>query len=685
MKHLRYTFLCAILTLVFFSGHAQEKPIKLKDINKDNLKMKYYPKDSSANALILCDYGHTYFRYYQDRGFRIIFERHVRKKIFNKNGYSHADFSIPLYQTSKRKENLSKIRGYTYNLKNGRESRTRLKKRNIYNEEKTENIEYAKFSMPEVREGSIIELKYTIESDFLYNISDWQFQHKIPVKWSGYIVEIPEYFHFNNHSYGHEPYAMTDQDIEWESFFITRKYKGTDGGIYSSSNNSGHYKQEIDYKTVVYKWVAKDLPAFEEEPYMTTASNYMNRVEFELSKITFPRRKTQYYAKSWESIKDELYKNRHFGKQINRPNTFLNEKVEVINNFTENLSVRMNIVYEYIKNTLHWNSEKDVTTDNSLRKVWKEKTGNSAEINLLLTAMLRKSGIDANPVILSTRDHGIIHPFHASLNQTNYVISCASIDGEDYFLDATEPYGKINMLPKRCLNGKGRLMSEQETKDVSLQTEIPYKVKNFAIIKLDDQKVQATIKSVKSDYAGYNFRKRYSSFNNEEEYIKNLEKDNNIEINSYSIENIDSLDKKVTVNLDSVIVKDYTQAGNRIYFNPVIYRKLTENPFKLDTRKYPVDYAYPYTYSSNYQVKIPEGYKVENIPESKVFKTKKNKAQYLYSMKQVGNNIVLTSIFAINKPIFNEKEYHELKAFYDDVIKKQSEQIVFKKKELSNL
>jgi hypothetical protein len=83
----------------------------------------------------------------------------------------------------------------------------------------------------------------------------------------------------------------------------------------------------------------------------------------------------------------------------------------------------------------------------------------------------------------------------------------------------------------------------------------------------------------------------------------------------------------------------------------------------------------------NYQVKIPEGYGIESLPKSEIIRMPHNDAQFMYSAKKIGNKVMVTNIFAINKSIFLENEYRELRSFYDNMIRKQSEQIVFKKNE----
>lgn len=682
MKKAFKSYLIGMILILFASSiYAQKKPIELKEIDKKNLEMQVYPFDSSANAVILCDYGKSYFRYDQNQGFQLVFERHIRKKIFNSNAFDEADFAIPLYQDGGHNEDITYLKAYTYNLEDGKIERSRLRRRNIYYEDKNENLRYANFSLPDVREGSIVELKYTVLSDFLYTLNGWQFQHKIPVKWSEYIVQIPEYFKYNQHAYGFEPYKINTQRTKNRNFTINQKTRY----VTTSGADTKLNTVRIDFKEDVYHWAAEDLPAFKEEPYMTCASNYMNRIEFELAMVKMPRSKPEYYSKTWNFIQKELYEDSEFGGQLDRGNTFFNDHAEKIIQSSEDPTKRMQMAFDFVKNHMKWNSEYGVYTDQSLRNAWNEKTGNVAEMNLLLTVLLQKAGIKAHPVILSTRSHGLIHPSHPSISQTNYVIACALIDGKEYLMDATEHYSKINMLPVRCLNGKGRLMTDNSSRPVNLQPQISYKENNFAMIQIEEDKLVANIKSTKDDYAAYRFRNSYTGYKNKKEYIKEVEENNHFQTKDIHIKNLKTPKEAVTLRFDSVTTSEITKAGNMIYLNPIIYQKREENPFKLEDRKYPVDYGHPYHIIYRFQVQIPERYEIESLPKSAVFKTTKNKAQFAYSAKQIGNNIVLTNIFAINNTIFLDHEYRQLKNFYDKVINKQAEQIVLKKKEVAEL
>ena len=91
---------------------------------------------------------------------------------------------------------------------------------------------------------------------------------------------------------------------------------------------------------------------------------------------------------------------------------------------------------------------------------FKKREGNVADINLLLAVLLRKAGIDADLMILSTRDNGVANSDYPMIDQYNYVICVASIKGMDPVnLDASQHYNGFGELPPSCYNGYGHMIS----------------------------------------------------------------------------------------------------------------------------------------------------------------------------------------------------------------------------------
>ncbi|MFM8740804.1 MAG: hypothetical protein ACKOC0_11455, partial [Cytophagales bacterium] len=106
---------------ISLSLYAQKPPLKFGDVTTDELKMTIYPKDSSAKAVVLADFGESKLEYNQSKSsFQVLFERTRRLKILTKEGLDWANFNIPLYHNPSDEEKLTNLKAITYNLENGK-------------------------------------------------------------------------------------------------------------------------------------------------------------------------------------------------------------------------------------------------------------------------------------------------------------------------------------------------------------------------------------------------------------------------------------------------------------------------------------------------------------------------------------------------------------------------------------
>lgn len=123
----------------------------------------------------------------------------------------------------------------------------------------------------------------------------------------------------------------------------------------------------------------------------------------------------------------------------------------------------MTAILNYVKSNIKWNNYLGYGCEKGVRKAYKEKIGNCADINLMLTAMLGYSGLQAHPVLISTRSNGI--NFFPSTEGFNYVIAGVETPTGIALLDATDEFSTINVLPLRDLNWIGRLIRKDGTSE----------------------------------------------------------------------------------------------------------------------------------------------------------------------------------------------------------------------------
>lgn len=338
--------------------------------------------------------------------------------------------------------------------------------------------------------------------------------------------------------------------------------------------------------------------------------------------------------------------------------------------------------YETIRKKIKWNDEEYLFPSGDVNYRLKKASGNSADVNVALILLLHRLDIEAYPVALSTRKNGMLTFFSPTFNKLNYLVVLAKIGGESILLDATDEYLPAGYLPERCLNGSARIIDNKISGWIELKLAGKSKEKLFADVKLNTEGIiSGDLSYVRNEYAGYNFRKDYAKYNDKSEYIRKIEHTNpGLRIIETSFQNIDSVYKpeidkyKIQYNGNT----DITDSS--ITFYPIFVERVDANPFKLEDRKIPVDFIYPIEKNYVFRFEIPENYKVAEMPASTNLALPDNNGKFIYKVAVQGNIVQVSCIISISKPNFTQIEYPYVKQLYAEIVQKESEPIVIKKK-----
>ena len=672
-----------ILSILFFSffvlnyGFSQQK-VKFGKIDKADLEMMYYPTDSSAAAAILHNTGFTQLEYDKNLGdFVYSHDRHFRIKILDKAGLDWADFTINLYKNGSDQEKLTKFVAIVANLKNGKIEETKVVKKDLFSQATSEHNNQKKIAFPKVQVGSIIDIKYTVLSPFYITLTDWQFQHEIPVRYSEYRVDYPEWFTYKAKFKGYDTQYITTLDLSPTSSTIvlnpiTRRNAATTAQT-----------RTINYSKMRHGWVANEMPAFVEEAYISTVDNFLVAVDFELSATDIPGSSWTSYARTWEELGQTMMQSSHFGKQLNKSKTkFLSDEVKSVTEGFTTPEEKVAALYYFLKSKVAWNGSHSAFIETSLKEAYNQGKGNSADINLMLMGILQQAGFKADAILLSTKGHGFLNPAFPSLRQFNYVIVRVEIAPEKYMLlDATNKSLPMHLLPPKCINDSGLLVRKEGIKWVDLTNKGKYyQSRSMDLTLNEDMDLEGSMKVRCKDYAAYLMRENYIEEGNETDYMAAIESNNEgLSIRQHDIENIQDINKSVKETSEVTISNQVMEGGDLLYLNPMLTFGMEENPFTLEERTYPVDYPYAQSKVYALNLTIPEGYAIEEIPESKAIAMPEKSGNFNYTAKVQGNKLTIVSQFKINKNLFLPTEYQSLKAFYNIVIEKHSEQIVLKK------
>jgi hypothetical protein len=668
----RFGTYLALLLLFSVVAAAQKPPIKFGDVPIEQLQMKVYDKDSSAAAVVLADYGESTIDY-GNNAFLIRFVRIRRVKIFNKDGYEWGNMTIPLYRDRGVDEDLSSVKAVTYNLEGNKIVETKMKNDAIFKDVADQNLILAKLALPNVREGSVVEITYTINSPYIFNFQDWDFQTTIPTIWSEYRTRIPEYFTYKKFVQGYLPVSVNESKTEYKAFNInTRVQTGITGAKTTA------VQDRIDYAENFNRLVIKDAPAFKSEPYMTTYRNYISRINFELSIVKIPGQEIQTYNDSWEDLNKDFLKTDNFGGVV-RGSGFLKDEVEQLVAGKTDPREKIGAIYSWVKNNVEWDGQYRKFSDGNLRQVLNNKKGSSAEINLMLVSMLQKAGFAASPVLISTRDHGFVRKETPVSSQFNYVIALVTVEDKSVLLDATDRSLAMNILPLRCINGDGFIISPEKPGWIGINSSKARTTATSEFTLSPEGKLSGKVTFSHDSYFAQNTRKKYFS-EGKEEYQKEVASTYQWEITSGEFENLEKLSESVKENYQVQLNEHIQHTGDKMYINPILVYRIDKNPFQSESRQYPVDYGSPEDRLFMTKIAIPEGWMVEELPQAKALVLPANSGRYVYSITQTGNVISVTSQLVINKALFSHEEYVPLRDFYSQVVAKQAEQVVLKKK-----
>ncbi len=663
-------FVIILIALLLISHIVTGQSEKFGKVSKEEMEQTLYAKDSSANAVVLFKKRNTFYDYDNTVGWRLITEVHERIKLFNKDGFDYASKKIPLYIG--KADELFTIKGYTYNLENNKIEKTKLNNDAVFKEEVTDSWGSRNFTMPNLKEGSIVEWKYTIMSPYTRSIDDLICQYDIPIKKLSAKVQIPEYYEFNAVSNPYNPVKLKREKVQ-KTYSITQMNRSAAG---FSATKTSYSKNDVRLDENVFKVEQQDIPALKEEPYVNNIDNYRAKINFEIAAYRPPNGVAEYYNTSWNEVTESILESPNFGGQLRKTNFFEDDLNLILDKYTAN-NERILSIFEFIKRKVTWNeSYGKYTDDGGIKKAYKEGSGNVAEVNLCLISMLRAAGINANPVLVSTRSHGI--PIFPTKKGFNYVIAAVESNGIVTLLDATEKYSSPNILPLRDLNWEGRLIrNDGSSMSISLYPK-SYNVKAVNLsVKLN---TQGTINGIMiTNYNGLNalnYRNNFAS-QKEEELISQLESTNqNIEIDQFKLRNTEITGKPLTEMLKFTQDNAVDIIGDKIYVSPLLFLTENENPFKQEERSYPIDFGSPWKNETKISLELPEGYKLASKPEDLSLVLPEGIGSYSLRTELKENKIFITSQTKVNVPLIGSNYYETVKELYKTAIENQLEKIV---------
>ena len=656
MKTTRLTLLGMMLCLASMAwAQTLEPNLKWGKPTDAELNMTTYAPDPEAEAVVLC--SQTLLRYDLSSGWlRLIRSTKKRIKVLKEEGKDKANGGISYMFNGHRTgecEILAKLKAIAYNMVDGKLVKTKMEGNMVNHEDVTKTLRLTKYTVPQVTVGTVIEVEYEIESDFISHIDDWWAQSEIPVMYTSFDVTVPEYFDFSVEERG--------------SYRLENKIEDTNMNMASGIQCGGKR----------YQFFGRNLPALRKKEMLYAPQSYGQHVSMELRAVMIPGRMTKNYTSTWDNVDKQLLDDGEFGVRLGK-NPLKAEMQEAGVADIADPVERIMAIYRLLKDRVKWNENYALYAE-SAGKVLKERTGSNASINFILINMLRDAGFEAYPAVMRSRDKGFLTVARATVKEFNTFVVAVKVGDKLSYLDGSIEDGWLDVLPDHLLVDRARIVSKDKpTEWVDLTGVSESKSRSMVKGELQaDGTLHADIQTKYTGLEAATLRHDFRTATDSATFVSELAQELNCEIESLTLTHHHGLGPDVERNMH--VTKQCDAAGDIIYLNPWVLTVMSENPLTEEQRTLPVEFPCLHTENLATVITLPEGYVVEELPKSLMIKSEDGKLSCVIASTADGSTLSSRCQIQVGRLFFTPEEYPFVKSFLDEVYKRLQDVIVIKK------
>lgn len=659
------TILFFLLTSCALNIMAQtsEPNMKWGKPTDEELNMTEYAADKEAKAVVLCHL--TSVSYTMDMyNYMVDYQVKKRVKILKDDGKDFANLSIPYIYNPKedRIESIEDFKAVAYNMENGKVSKTKIGSDQIHTERIDEDYMLAKVAIPQAKVGTVIEYEYTRHSNVFYHIFDWDAQEDIPVVFTQYRLEIPAIFIFN---------------VEMSGFLPLESHPST--GILTYRANSDNMSRPASCKTNIYLFIGRNLQAMKKDEFVWNERDYITKVTAELKSYATSGGNYQDVKKTWEQVDNILMQHSDFGLRLNDHSKFRDELTAAGIAEMSDLKEKMAATFKILRQKLAWNGEFDLLP-HPASEVIKKGSGTSGDLNMILINMLGDVGVQAYPVVMSTRRHGRLPQTYPSLNKLNTFIVAVPSGASWLYLDATSADGYINALSTNLYVDHARLVQKGKSDQwVNLQKVGEAKTQIMVVGSISSEGVISGERTaLYTGNSASNERMAFREANDSATFIAKKSAECGMEISCCQMTG--HREFAPSVKEEMYFTKQGDVVADHIYINPFTDFPIRENPFVEEKRMLPVEFPCNQNFNMTIRLTLPEGWKLDDEPKSTKITTedKSISAHILYEVKDE-NMLSIQVQFRQNGIIYYKDTYDTLRQLYDIFSSRSKDMLVLKK------
>jgi hypothetical protein len=631
-----------ILLSAIVKGQSLEGFPEFGTFTPQEAALKQVDFDKDASAVVIHDLAKSE---YNDEWNLITLHR-VKIKILNEKGVDNANISIRYYSKGDF-EYLTDIGAVirTYES-NGQFTNETLNRKNIFDKKIDGYYSETRFTLPNVKAGSIIEYTYVSHMKNYNGLDDWSFQTDLPTISSFYTLAI-----LPNAEFTYKVYKLSSLPLE-----INPKTEGW-----------------ISFKM-------QNIPALHNEAYMDSRRDNLQRVTFQLSSFNRTGAK-QKYITSWDDAAKELLAEPALGGQLHRSLSGTDDFIKSTKAIPD-VSERLKATYEFVQQRMSSNGYSSKYSADGIKKAWEKGMGTSGEINLILVNLLSDVDVPAYPMITNERFRGKIDISYPFIDQFSNTVAYIKLPGKALVVDASDEDTPMNMVPYNLLNTYGYIIDKKEKGLVIIQDDKLYDDNRINIVGVINSEgtLEGSVTTQSRDYARLERKADY----NKEGAAKFLEKYfsegyTNLDADSLVISNLDADSLPFTQNLK--FTQTLNTSGDYTFLNYHLFTGLTRNPFTNDLRFSDINFGSPQRYAVTQLIQIPDNYVVDALPKNVTMITPDTAFALSRIIKFESGLLNSQFKLTINRSFFERNDYQGLQSFYKQMFALLNEQVVLKPKQ----
>ena len=608
------------------------KGVKWGVLSKSERELTRVPYDTAANAVVLSD--RAYYDVNFANGCNMVIHRRI--KILKESGMSNA--TMRSYYTSKDGlETVMSIRAQTLNAAaDGQVVATPVASDQMYTVKNSSSTSSLSFTFPAVKVGSVVEYEIRVNKRNHLFLDTWYFQAEIPTLYSAITLSHGRSFDYSIVKYGNKlvPKYRNKSDMTWE---------------------------------------LSNLEALKFDDYLPNPYDYAERIMFQLSSSTEYMPEMDTWDEVTTKLVDDYISNGYF-KDRSAETGILELPLP---DSKDTLSI-IKHVHAFVADKYAWNGVAGIIPSDPCDVLLATKKGNSVAKNLLLLNLLRRYGIDADIVLLSTRNHGAVYKKRPMLDQLNYLVVAATVGGKTLILDAKTSKQPFDLLDNQLVGVEGYRIHNRTGEWIAVQPYTPTAVAVVNTMKQTATHFEGVLRIASTGY----YAKQYQDMVKQADKMgisnKLFDAKSGMHIDSVWVEKGASITTSNTVNV--AYRYPYESQSEHIYMESTLLPCYKANPFVNTSREMPVVLSYLFGYTYQARISLLPGYTAE-VDTQDVNEQLGSKCSFI-SINRVTNNghdVSIYSDLSFRSTFFPGTDYPLLRQLVDKVVNRDAKPLVITK------